>query len=169
MGAGFFAGVLHLFLFCLISAVSAARGGGVPSLELWCVAKNNAEDSALLSALDWACGPGGANCAPIQNGGPCYDSSDIPRMASFAFNDYFIKNGLTDDSCNFSNTAALTSLNPSYKKCKFPSSKGNVNLNGSVRAEPATADMSASNSISSRWDRGSISICLLLYAAILSF
>ncbi|XP_073313354.1 PLASMODESMATA CALLOSE-BINDING PROTEIN 5-like isoform X2 [Primulina huaijiensis] len=161
MGAGFFAGVLHIFLLCLISDVSAAQGGGVPSLELWCVAKNNAEDSALQSALDWACGSGGANCAPIQNGGPCYDASNIPRMASFAFNDYFIKNGLTDDSCNFSNTAALTSLNPSYKNCKFPSSKGNVNLNGSATAG-ATADMSASNSISRRrWDLGSISICLL--------
>ncbi|XP_073127798.1 PLASMODESMATA CALLOSE-BINDING PROTEIN 5-like [Henckelia pumila] len=171
MGAGIFAGVLllHLFLFCLISAVTAqgggGGGGGMPSVELWCVAKNNAEDKALQSGLDWACGPGGANCAPIQNGGPCYDSSNLPRMASFAFNDYFIRNGLTDDSCNFSNTAAVTSLNPSYKNCKFPSSlsRGSVNFNGSVTgAGSATADMSASNSISRRGDWGiSISISLL--------
>lgn len=77
------------------------------------MAKNNAEDAALQSALDWACSSGGADCTPIQQGGPCYDPTDIQRMASFAFNDYFLKHGLTEDSCNFDNAAALTSLNPS--------------------------------------------------------
>ncbi|KAL8088225.1 hypothetical protein AgCh_038125 [Apium graveolens] len=90
--------------------------------ELWCVAKNNAEDAALQSALDWACSSGGADCTAIQQGGPCYDPADIQRTASFAFNDYFLKHGLTEDSCNFDNAAALTSLNPSHANCKFPSS-----------------------------------------------
>lgn len=82
------------------------------------MAKNNAEDAALQSALDWACGAGGADCRPIQNGGPCYDVNSVQNTASFAFNDYFLKNGLTDDSCNFSNNAAVTSLDPSQS---FPS------------------------------------------------
>lgn len=82
-------------------------------MELWCVAKNNAEDAALQSAIDWACGPGGANCGPIQPGGPCYDSKDIQKTASFVFNDYFLKHGMTEDACNFDNTAALISINPS--------------------------------------------------------
>lgn len=81
--------------------------------QLWCVAKNNAEDAALQGALDWACGPGGADCSPIQQGGPCYDPNDVQMMASYAFNDYYLKHGLTDDSCSFSNNAAVTSLNPS--------------------------------------------------------
>ena len=90
------------------------EGAAVAVRQLWCVAKNNAEDAALQSALDWACGPGGANCGPIQNGGPCYDASDVARMASFAFNDYYVKNHNSgDDACSFSNTAALTDLNPS--------------------------------------------------------
>lgn len=98
----------------LISVLCAARdSGGGATVELWCVAKNNAEDAVLQSAIDWACGPGGATCGPIQTGGPCYDASDILRTASFAFNDYFLKHGMTDDSCNFANSAALTSLNPS--------------------------------------------------------
>ncbi|XP_009611934.1 PLASMODESMATA CALLOSE-BINDING PROTEIN 5-like isoform X4 [Nicotiana tomentosiformis] len=106
----------------LISVLCAARdSGGGATVELWCVAKNNAEDAALQSAIDWACGPGGATCGPIQTGGPCYDASDILRTASFAFNDYFLKHGMTDDSCNFANSAALTSLNPSHNGCKFPS------------------------------------------------
>ena len=86
---------------------------GVVTMELWCVARNNAEDTALQTALDWACGPGGADCGPIQPGGPCYDASDVQTMASYAFNNYYLKNGMTDDACNFDNTAALTSLNPS--------------------------------------------------------
>lgn len=103
-------------VLCAAGDSSVARGGddvGGATVELWCVAKNNADDAALQSAIDWACGPGGASCGPIQTGGPCYDASDILRTASFAFNDYFLKHGMTDDSCNFANSAALTSLNPS--------------------------------------------------------
>ncbi|KAG5552005.1 hypothetical protein RHGRI_010178 [Rhododendron griersonianum] len=112
------------------SASAASNGGAGATVQLWCVAKNNAEDSALQSALDWACGSGKCDCGPIQAGGPCYDSADLLSTASYAFNDYFLKNGLTEDSCNFNGVAALTSLNPSHGGCKFPSSLA-VN-NGSV-------------------------------------
>ncbi|KMT01895.1 hypothetical protein BVRB_9g209210 [Beta vulgaris subsp. vulgaris] len=94
----------------------------VQQQQLWCVAKNNAEDSALQQAIDWACGPGAADCGPIQNSGPCYDPNDLIDMASYAFNDYCLKHGMTDETCNFSNTAALTALDPSHDKCKYPSS-----------------------------------------------
>lgn len=95
------------------SSVSKAQNGGAATPELWCVAKNNAEDATLQSAIDWACGQGGADCSPIQPGGPCYDPSDVQKMASCAFNDYYLKHGLAEDACNFDNNAALTSLNPS--------------------------------------------------------
>lgn len=96
-----------------LSLKQSAQNGAVSAGKLWCVAKNNAEDAALQSALDWACGAGGANCGPIQQGGPCYDPTDIQNTASYAFNDYFLKNGMTVESCNFDNAAALTSLDPS--------------------------------------------------------
>jgi len=105
--------VLALFLLLGLSPLIAAANGGAPPQELWCVAKNNAEDASLQAALDWACGAGGADCGPIQSGGPCYDPSSVQNTASFAFNDYFLKHGMTDDSCNFNNNAAVTSLNPS--------------------------------------------------------
>ncbi|KAL0443905.1 UNVERIFIED_CONTAM: plasmodesmata callose-binding protein 5 [Sesamum latifolium] len=113
MLSGIFTWALPFFLISLLSAVAEAQGGGGGApRELWCVGKNNAEDAALQSALDWTCGPGGADCGPIQKGGPCYDASDLQRTASFAFNDYCAKHGFSDETCNFGNTAALTSLNP---------------------------------------------------------
>ncbi|KAB2612564.1 PLASMODESMATA CALLOSE-BINDING PROTEIN 5-like [Pyrus ussuriensis x Pyrus communis] len=148
--------ILSLTLFCHLIPPSKAKDG-VVKMELWCVAKNNAEDAPLVTALNWACGPGGADCRPIQQGGPCYDPADIQNTASYAFNDYFLKHGMTADSCSFDNTAALTSLNPSHDKCKFPSSLSASNAsissastaigNGMGRSE----DLNGSNMISEHW------------------
>ncbi|KAK2978786.1 hypothetical protein RJ640_018432 [Escallonia rubra] len=163
-------------LFSLISAAvtlsRAAQNGGAVAVELWCVAKNNAEDAALQSALDWACGAGGADCGPVQQGGPCYDAADIQKTASFAFNDYFLRHGMTEDSCNFDNTAALTSLNPSHNNCKFPSSltvrKGSSSGSSTAGLGPASADLSGSHSIAGRWG-WSLIIFHLFFTVTLSF
>ncbi|ONK81149.1 uncharacterized protein A4U43_C01F25810 [Asparagus officinalis] len=121
---------LFIFLLLILFDFSAAADD---SGELWCVAKNNAEDSALQAALDWACGPGGADCGPIQQGGPCYSPEDLQSHASYAFNDYFVKHGFDLSACDFSGTAAPISLNPSHADCKFPSSSSarNGNFSGS--------------------------------------
>ncbi|KAL3509243.1 hypothetical protein ACH5RR_028644 [Cinchona calisaya] len=154
----------------LSAAQNGAGGNGGSSsgvaVELWCVAKNNAEDTALQTALDWACGQGGADCSAIQQGGPCYDAKDIQKTASFAFNDYFLKHGLTQDSCNFDNTAALTSINPSYGSCRFPSSKtaGSGNFTGGLG--PTTADINSSSSFPEGWN-WSLMIIHLCYAVSL--
>ncbi|KAJ0112540.1 hypothetical protein Patl1_02391 [Pistacia atlantica] len=121
--------LLPLIFHAFLLVVRAQNGGVVVSQQLWCVAKNNAEDAALQGALAWACGQGGVDCSPIQQGGPCYDPSDIQQMASYAFNDYYLKHGMTDDSCNFDNSAAVTSLNPSRGSCKFPASSAVKNGN----------------------------------------
>uniref|UniRef100_A0A7N0TJN4 X8 domain-containing protein n=1 Tax=Kalanchoe fedtschenkoi TaxID=63787 RepID=A0A7N0TJN4_KALFE len=141
-------------LLCLVSfshsmEASGKAQGGVVTLELWCVAKNNAEDSALQSALDWACGPGGADCSPIQNGGPCYDAQDLQRTASYAFNDYYLKHGLSDDACDFSNTAALISLDPSHGSCKFPSSYSVNNASYSTSSSTSAAGYTNADTSSS--------------------
>ncbi|OEL16655.1 plasmodesmata callose-binding protein 5 [Dichanthelium oligosanthes] len=112
------------------ASVSAAAGAGVGvgtsgGGQLWCVAKNNADDGALQSAIDWACSAGGgrADCAAIQQGGACYDPPDLQRHASYAFNDYFLRAGGAANpvACDFSGAAALTALNPSYGSCVLPS------------------------------------------------
>ncbi|KAG4980304.1 hypothetical protein JHK85_034262 [Glycine max] len=110
--------VLSLLLLLGLSPLCA---GAAPPQELWCVAKNNAEDAAL------------------QRGGPCYDPTSVQNTASFSFNDYFLKHGMTDDSCNFNNNAAVTSLNPSHDNCKFPS--GKTGSNGSFSGSTPTSSV----------------------------
>ncbi|KDP31771.1 hypothetical protein JCGZ_12232 [Jatropha curcas] len=152
--------LLLLLLLLAFSLPRSLRGqNGIAPRDLWCVAKNNADDQSLQAAIDWACGPGGANCGPIQQGGPCYDPNDIQRTASWAFNDYYLKNGQSDDACFFSNTAALTSLNPSFDNCKFPSSLSvnNGSISGSstttttIGMGPDTADLSGSRQNGGSW------------------
>nr|DAD24780.1 TPA_asm: hypothetical protein HUJ06_026244 [Nelumbo nucifera] len=99
---------------------SKADSGGSDGTKFWCAAKNNAEDSTLQTALDWACGAGGADCRALQQGGPCYNPQDIQSMASYAFNDYALKNGLSNTTCNFGNSAAIVTLDPSKGSCVFP-------------------------------------------------
>ncbi|KAL2480910.1 Glucan endo-1 [Abeliophyllum distichum] len=40
--------------------------------QTYCIATEGTETKTLQSALDWACGPGRANCANIQAGKNCY-------------------------------------------------------------------------------------------------
>ncbi|XP_042491832.1 PLASMODESMATA CALLOSE-BINDING PROTEIN 5-like [Macadamia integrifolia] len=119
---------------------------------LWCVAKNNAEDSALQAALDWTCGQGGTDCGPIQQGGPCYDSNNLQNTASYAFNDYFLKHGMTRESCNFGNAGDLTSLDPSHGNCVFPSSSVVISgsFGGTAQIGPTGADINGCEAVG-RW------------------
>uniref|UniRef100_A0A0E0LML0 glucan endo-1,3-beta-D-glucosidase n=1 Tax=Oryza punctata TaxID=4537 RepID=A0A0E0LML0_ORYPU len=71
----------------------------------FCVANSSAPHSALKQSLDWACGPGSANCSAIQPGQPCYKSDDIVAVASYAFNDYYHRTQASGGTCNFNSTA----------------------------------------------------------------
>ncbi|RRT64058.1 hypothetical protein B296_00039591 [Ensete ventricosum] len=158
----------NAWFFLLVLLLWSPRGDGLREEakdavatggELWCVAKNNAEDAALQSALDWACGPGGADCRPIQQGGACYQPEDIQSHASFAFNDYFLRNSLAASACDFSGTAALTSLNPSTSSSK------NGSFSGSAASSlgPAAADMSGVSPLRLRtWSLASTVVSLAL-------
>lgn len=121
LGHPMLAASLLALRFLLVGATAAGMGTGTVGVsgggQLWCVAKNNAEDGALQSAIDWACSVDGgrADCAAIQQGGACYDPPDLQQHASYAFNDYFLRSGGAGSpaACDFSGAAALTALNPS--------------------------------------------------------
>ena len=87
---------------------SLATGGG----GSWCVASPSASATALQVALDYACGQGGADCSPIQQGGSCFSPDTVRDHASYAFNSYYQKNPV-QTSCDFAGTAVLTTTNPS--------------------------------------------------------
>lgn len=142
----------HLFFLLLWGFVAC----DTPGREVWCVAKNNAEDAALQAAVEWACGAGGADCGAIQGGGPCFDPSSVQNTASYAFNDYFRKHTVSQENCNFGNNAAITSLNPSFGNCKFPSSSlvNNGSFSGSVSSMglmPGEEDTSGCGEVVWRW------------------
>ncbi|XP_059447654.1 PLASMODESMATA CALLOSE-BINDING PROTEIN 3 [Corylus avellana] len=87
----------------------------------WCVARSDASEQALQTALDYACGTGG-DCSPIQSNGLCYLPNTIQAHASYAFNSYFQRKAMAPGSCDFSGTATIAQTDPSYGSCVYPSS-----------------------------------------------
>ncbi|KAF8746357.1 hypothetical protein HU200_013373 [Digitaria exilis] len=147
--------LLPILLLATRASAGAAAGSGVGVSgggQLWCVAKNNAEDGTLQSAIDWACSADGgrADCAAIQQGGACYDPPDLQQHASYAFNDYFLRAGgaASPAACDFSGAAALTALNPSHGSCVFPSSTSpkNGSFTGTTTYGPTGTDLSYNSS-----------------------
>ncbi|MBA0864280.1 hypothetical protein Goshw_001319, partial [Gossypium schwendimanii] len=72
-----------------------------------------ASRSNLQNALDWACGPGKADCSEIQPNQKCFQPDTLLAHASFAFNNYYQKNGATDASCSFRGNAIKVDQDPS--------------------------------------------------------
>ncbi|KAL6841931.1 hypothetical protein ACP4OV_028443 [Aristida adscensionis] len=97
------------------SLATAANG-------LFCVAKQGADPAALQTGLNWACGPGHADCTAIQQGGPCYKQNNLPALASYAYNDYYQRNANSGATCSFNGTATTTPTDPSSGQCVFAGS-----------------------------------------------
>ncbi|XP_018480344.1 glucan endo-1,3-beta-glucosidase 7-like [Raphanus sativus] len=89
----------------------------------WCVPKKGATDEQLQSSIDWACGQG-IDCGPIQPGGACFEPNNVASHAAFAMNMYFQKSPKRTTDCDFSQTATITSQNPSYNSCVYPGGGG---------------------------------------------
>ncbi|EFJ22172.1 hypothetical protein SELMODRAFT_59691, partial [Selaginella moellendorffii] len=79
----------------------------------WCIAQRRASLAQLQVALDWVCGPGQADCTNIMAGQPCFLPDNSRGHASYAFNNYYLKNNKAYGSCNFSFLATVTTHDPS--------------------------------------------------------
>ncbi|THU51386.1 hypothetical protein C4D60_Mb06t30480 [Musa balbisiana] len=91
---------------------------------VFCVANSSADSNALKKGLDWACGPGSANCTAIQQGQACYEADNLVALTSYAYNDYYHRTQATGGTCNFGNTAMITTTDPSHGSCIFSGSSG---------------------------------------------
>ncbi|KAL7117284.1 hypothetical protein ACP275_03G062400 [Erythranthe tilingii] len=85
----------------------------------WCVPKGGVSDAQLQANLDYVCGQG-LDCSPIQPGGACFEPSTVASHASYAMNVLYQSSEKKPWNCDFSQTATLTSTNPSYDKCIYP-------------------------------------------------
>lgn len=86
----------------------------------WCVPKTGGvSDTQLQANLDYACGHG-IDCSAIQPGGACFEPNTVASHAAYAMNLYYQTVGTDPMNCDFSQTATLTSTNPSYNACVYP-------------------------------------------------
>ncbi|XP_047325388.1 glucan endo-1,3-beta-glucosidase 7 isoform X2 [Impatiens glandulifera] len=112
---------------------------GMLAGQSWCVAKSDVTEAALQSAIDYACGIGGADCSAIQQGASCYNPNTLQYHASYAFNSYYQKNPFLT-SCDFGGTAITTSANPSTGTCVFPAaSSSSSSISSPAMGTPTTS------------------------------
>ncbi|XP_073276808.1 glucan endo-1,3-beta-glucosidase 7-like [Primulina huaijiensis] len=90
-----------------------------PTKDTWCVPKAGISNAQLQSNLDYACGHG-IDCSPIQPGGACFEPITLVSHATYAMNLLYQTAGRNPWNCDFTQSATLTSTNPSYNKCTYP-------------------------------------------------
>ncbi|XP_019153291.1 PREDICTED: glucan endo-1,3-beta-D-glucosidase isoform X2 [Ipomoea nil] len=91
-----------------------------PKSGAWCVPKEGVSDAQLQANLDYVCGQG-IDCSAIQPGGPCFEPNTVASHAAYAMNLLYQTAGKNPWNCDFSQTATLSSTNPSYDGCTYPS------------------------------------------------
>ncbi|XP_020589388.1 glucan endo-1,3-beta-glucosidase 1-like [Phalaenopsis equestris] len=110
----------------------------------FCVAAEGTDTKALQAALDWACGPGRANCSEIQPGEGCYDPNNVRQHASYAFDSYYQSEGKIMGSCYFQGAAMVTTTDPSHGDCIFP---GSVHVSSITKTGSNTTESSSAEEI----------------------
>ncbi|KAI6697777.1 hypothetical protein NL676_017896 [Syzygium grande] len=90
-----------------------------PNGKQWCLPKAGADPDALQRNIDYICGLG-LDCRPIQEDSACFLPNTVRAHAAYAMNAYYQAMGRNDYDCDFKETGAVTTVNPSYGKCTYP-------------------------------------------------
>lgn len=89
-----------------------------PDYAVWCVARPTVPEPVLQRSMDYACGTG-ADCRSIRPNGPCFVPNTLVAHASYAFNSYWQRTKILGGTCDFSGTAMLITVDPSFSTCHF--------------------------------------------------
>ncbi|KAI5657626.1 hypothetical protein M9H77_26419 [Catharanthus roseus] len=89
-----------------------------PKGKRWCLPRSGAEEDELQKNIDYVCGLG-LDCGPIKEGGSCFLPNTVRAHAAYAMNAYYQATGRHDFDCDFKETGAITTTDPSYGKCKY--------------------------------------------------
>ncbi|KAL0542510.1 hypothetical protein IC582_022624 [Cucumis melo] len=101
-----------------ISTPRSPSRSTVSESKRWCVPKTEASVEALQRNIDYVCGLG-LDCGPIQENGPCYAPNTVRGHAAYVMNAYFQATEGKEFDCDFDQTGALTTVDPSYGKCRY--------------------------------------------------
>ncbi|XP_050365771.1 glucan endo-1,3-beta-D-glucosidase [Argentina anserina] len=91
-----------------------------PNKGVWCLPKKGVSETQLQANIDYVCGHG-FDCSPIQPGGACFEPNNVASHAAYAMNILYQTAGHDAQNCDFSQSATLSSNNPSYDSCNYPS------------------------------------------------
>lgn len=114
--------IIFMNVMMMMSSVVAQPLGGQQQQGgggSWCVARSDASNDALQTALDYACGAG-ADCFPLQPDGLCFLPNTIQAHASYAFNSYYQLKKRAPGSCDFAGTATIAQSDPSITPFPLP-------------------------------------------------
>ncbi|KAK9014459.1 hypothetical protein V6N11_005615 [Hibiscus sabdariffa] len=135
--------------------------------QTYCIAMEGVDSKSLQAALDWACGPGSANCSEIQPGESCYQPNNVKNHASYAFDSYYQKEGKVPGSCDFKGVAMITTIDPSHESCVFPGSKKVVRktraIVNSTEVSSAAERLKLTTFHTSRLTATTVAFCISLF------
>jgi len=103
----------------------------------FCVCRSDQPTAALQKVIDFSCG-NDADCSSILQGGGCYNPNNVAAHCSWAANSYYQNNKAKGATCDFGGAATISTADPSFSGCTFPSTASASGTAGTTTVGGAT-------------------------------